>query len=415
MRLRLLAVLHSSRPGRRGAPTFPPALRLEAAVIAAVLSTGTATVLATHQPQPPMSAATVLSENRDGDDLSPPLGVVPSAPAPGAVVAAKPAAVGPRTPAVATRARATAPAKRWLPEGTGMWTYLWNRTEGGSAKRVVRRAQHTGMTHIFVRTGTRKGGFDGGPVLDQILPATRGTNIKVIAWDFPMLSNPVGEARRLARAAWYPGKGKGTPRVAAVAPDIETPAEGTRLSTAAVDTYYRELRRMLPPNVAILATVPWPSEHRIGRYPYATTARYADALLPMAYWINRDPATVTRQTMQRLKGYGKPIMPVGQAYDPRIDVPTLTARTPTHADVTAFARTAAAMGARSVSLWVWNTASPDQWKALWAARGLYRKNAPAAAAPVRPAAPASPTAPAAPGGRQDPTESATRADRRRDD
>jgi len=276
------------------------------------------------------------------------------------------------TVAAAPRVAAAAqPGGRYLPTGTGMWTYLWDKTEGGSARAVVRRATGAGLSHIFVRTGTRKGGFDGGPVLDQLLPATRGTNLKVIAWDFPILANPKADALRLARAARHVAPGAGTPRVAAVAPDVETGAEGTRLTGHAVRIYYRELRRLLPDDIAILATVPWPSEKRIGRYPYAESALYADAFIPMAYWINRDPQTVTRQSMRFLRRFGKPIMPAGQAYDPRIDRPELNLRAPSAKAVAHFIRAAKDLGAPAVSLWVWQTADSNHWTAIGRARHLF--------------------------------------------
>jgi hypothetical protein len=250
-----------------------------------------------------------------------------------------------------------------------MWTYQWAETEGGSATRVVARAQQVGLTHLYVRTGTRKGGFDGGPVLKKLLPATKGTGIKVIAWDFPQLKDPVRDAKRLAAAAKYTVKG--APRVAAVAPDIETGAEGTILSGRRVTTYMKTLRALLPKDVAIIGVVPWPSEHRVGKYPYSKVAAYSDALAPMAYWINRDPGTVTLQSMKRLRVFAKPVLPIGQAYDPRIDVPTLRWGSPSQGQVSEFLTTAAKLGAPSASLWVWQTASRAHWQALGKARSLY--------------------------------------------
>ena len=47
-----------------------------------------------------------------------------------------------------------------------------------------------------------------------------------------------------------------TPTVAAVAPDVETAAEGARATRDRVLRYYAELRKVLPPHVAVLATVP---------------------------------------------------------------------------------------------------------------------------------------------------------------
>lgn len=305
------------------------------------------------------------------------LGVAPAAvPAPSSVAPARAAASHVTAPAQ-TIAKPLAPHDRYVPSGTGMWTYQWSDTEGGSARKVVARAKAIGLTHIYVRTGTRKGGFDGGPVLRKLLPATKGKDIKVIAWDFPQLANPVADAKRLAAAANYVVPG--APRVAAVAPDIETGAEGTKISVRAVITYMTTLRRLIPQRVAIIGVTPWPSEHRLGKYPFAHVAKYADAIAPMAYWINRDPATVTKQSMKRLSRYGKPILPIGQAYDPRIDVPGIGYGPPSRAQVKAFFDMAAKLGAPSASLWVWQFASTGQWQALRTAHPQF----PARPDPVR--------------------------------
>jgi hypothetical protein len=284
-----------------------------------------------------------------------------AAPAPSAVAPAR-AAVPHATVPATKIGKPLAPHDRYVPSGTGMWTYQWAETEGGSTRKIVKRAEAMGLTHLYVRTGTRKGGFDGGPVLRKLLPATKGTDLKVIAWDFPQLKNPVADAKRLARAANYIVPG--APRVAAVAPDIETGAEGTKISSGAVTTYMTTLRRLIPKRVAIIGVTPWPSEHRVGKYPFAHVAKYSDALAPMAYWINRDPATVTRQSMKRLSRFGKPVLPIGQAYDPRIDVPGIGYGPPSRAQVKAFFDTAAKLGAPSASLRVGQFASTGQWQAL---------------------------------------------------
>ena len=381
-----------SRPhGRRGRSGIHLAVRLEALVIASLILTGLTVVVATEPAQLTRVAQFGVidaSPSAPGADRS----STSAFRRPGASgsTASRPTAKAP-VPAKlkAPQRRSTTPGKRWLPTGTGMWTYLWQNTEGGNAKAVVRKAEVMGLSHLYVRTGTRKGGFDGGPVLDKLLPAAERTDLKVIAWDFPQLKHPVLDARRLARAAWHDADpGKGVLRVAAVAPDIETGAEGTLLSAGAIDAYYQELRRRLPSTTAILATIPWPSEHRLGRYPFAQTAKYADALVPMAYWINRNPITVTRQTMQRLKRYGKPVMPAGQAYDPRLDVPSLKIGAPSKAQVDAFFRWSKGEGAQSASLWVWNTANAAHWASIKQAAPMfepgYRPPAKPAAKPAKP-------------------------------
>lgn len=271
--------------------------------------------------------------------------------------------VEPAAPAPAPTAAVPAPTpQRWLPGGTGMWLHEWKRSEGGSAPAVVARAQASGFSHLYVQTGSTKKGWIGDEVLSQLLPATAGTELRVIAWDFPKLIDPEGDAHRMARAALW--QLPGVPRVAAVAPDVETSSEGTHLSPDAVARYYTTLRAALPPEIAVLATVPWPSEKRTGFYPYRETAAYSDAFIPMAYWYNRAPAVVTGTSMQWLAQFGLPVMPVGQGYDGRLDAPYLPADPDPAGSVQAFIDTARAGGARSVSLWSWQTTGQPQWDTL---------------------------------------------------
>jgi hypothetical protein len=254
------------------------------------------------------------------------------------------------------------PGERWLPRGTGMWLHDWARSEGGEAEAVVARAKAGGFSHLYVQTGSTKKGWIGEEVLSELLPATEGLDVDVVAWDFPKLVDPEADAQRMADAATW--QRPGVPRVAAVAPDVETAAEGTHLSPDAVTRYYTTLRRLLPEHVAVLATVPWPSEKRISTYPYAQTAPHADAFVPMAYWYNRAPGPVTAASMQWLAGFGKPVMPVGQGYDGRIDAPYLPADPDPAASVQAFVDAARAGGARSISLWSWQTTGAAQWDVL---------------------------------------------------
>ena len=301
--------------------------------------------------------------------------VLPAKAAPQAAPKPKPAA---RAKPKVVKARPVGkPVERWMPTGTGMWLHDWSRSEGGHAGLVVKRAQAAGLTHLFVQTGSSKKGWIGQPVLSQLLPATKGTDIKVIAWDFPTLVNPEDDARRLAKAAWW--RRPGVPMVAAVAPDIETLSEGTHATPGSIERYYRTLRKALPQRVAILATVPWPSEKRIHRYPYTRTALHADAFIPMAYWYNRSPSQVTATSMRVLKRYGKPVFPVGQGYDGRLDAPYLDPDPAPGKSVDAFVFAARYSGATSLSLWSWQTTGGQQWSALHRAA---QKFAPKPAAPV---------------------------------
>ena len=308
------------------------------------------------RPAPFAEPGTAQAEARIGVDLVPPR---PTAPAPSRPPAPAPAPAPAAAPAPAP---APPPAARWLPTGTGVWLHDWAKTEGGNPADVVARVKGLGISHLYVQTGSSKKGFIGGPALDALLPAVDGTGIELIAWDFPKLVEPETDARRLAHAILWHVEGAG--RVAAVAPDIETPAEGTRLSADAVVRYYRTLREVLPPHVAILATVPWPSEKRVGSYPYAETAAYSDAFVPMAYWYNRPPDVVTATSMQWLAQFGLPVMPAGQGYNGRVDAPYLPEDPDPRASMQRFVDAARAHRARSISLWSWQTVYPQAWEVL---------------------------------------------------
>ncbi len=282
-------------------------------------------------------------------------------------------------------------AAPFVPSGTGMWIHEWPKTMHGNARAIVRRAAAYGITTIYLRTGTKKGGFDGAPQLRALLIATRGTNIRVVPWDFPLLNNPRGDAYRLAKAARYRVRGAHMPTIRAIAPDIETGAEGTRIGAARVRTYFLWLRRYLPRSTSILSTVPWPSENRRGRFPYTTIARYSNALMPMAYWYNRNAYSVTNYSIRWLQRFHRPVLPVGQGFDSKLDASYLP-HSNQWREIADFMHAARNNHVRAVSLWSWQTAAKPQWRALAAYRHVFHPPVPPKPKP-RPRRPAVKAAP----------------------
>lgn len=290
-----------------------------------------------------------------------------------AVVHATPRPPATHAPATSHARTVPKPAHRqaipYVPHGTGMWIYQWHRTNGGRAGQIVARAKNVGLSTLYLRTGSSWDGFTGGRTLPALLRATRGTDVSVVAWDFPRLRHPVRDARRLAHAAHF-GREHGGPHVAAVAPDIETPSEGTFNAAWRVRLYLHALNNRLPKGVTVLSAVPWPSSYRRADYPYGTVAAQSDVLVPMAYWYNNPPGLVTLRSMSYLRQFHKPVAPVGQGYDGKLDVPSLhhnhLAR-----EVPVFLRTAARAGAPAVSVWSWQSAQPATWRALARAHRLF--------------------------------------------
>ena len=260
---------------------------------------------------------------------------------------------------------------RYIPTGTGMWIYEWRRTNHGNAQSIVHRARTTGLSTLYLRTGSSWDGFNGDAHLRRLLTAARGTNVRVVAWDFPRLRWPEHDAHRLARAARV--RTASGLHVAAVAPDIETPSEGTFNAGWRVRAYLRALRHYMPADVSILTAVPWPSRYRIGDYPYGAVATHSDVLVPMTYWYNKRPADVTARSIGYLRRFHRPVQPVGQGYDGRLDVPGLRHNNLSR-QVPMFLWTAHKHGARAVSLWSWQSAPPVAWHALAHAHRLFRRH-----------------------------------------
>jgi hypothetical protein len=230
-------------------------------------------------------------------------------------------------------------------------------------------AKAAGLTHIYVRTGSSVDGFNAAEFLDGILPAAHAQGIKVYGWDFPYFDNLDDDVVRAVDAISYT-----TPsgdRLDGFSADIETPAEGVNLSANYAALYGAALRNAVGPSYLLIATVPYPSWARQGIYPYPGVVNDFDAIAPMAYWLDAAPADVAAVSVDFFADYGKPILPIGQAYDGGLEggYPG----TPTADDISTFVDTAVNHGAKSVSFWSWQHASPEMWQGIIAAEAAAPK------------------------------------------
>jgi hypothetical protein len=251
-----------------------------------------------------------------------------------------------------------------VPTGKGMWIWLPDQAEGGDPNAIVERAKATGLTHLYVRTGSSVDGFNGAGFLDALLPAAHAAGIRVIGWDFPYFDDAEADVVRALAAINYT-----TPsgdRIDGFSPDIETPSEGVALSPEAVSMYSSALRSDVGPSYLLIATVPRPSAFRIADYPYGTIIEHYDAVAPMVYWINQPPDEEAAEAVDYLSQFGKAVLPIGQAYDGALEGGP--PGTPTGDEIGAFINAAQAHGAAGVSFWSWQHASPEMWGAIAAAR-----------------------------------------------
>jgi len=252
------------------------------------------------------------------------------------------------------------PADGPIPLGKGMWVHKLNRAENGDVGRIVNQARAAGLTHIYVRTGSSKSGFYAQGDLDRLLPAAHAAGLKVVGWDFPYLHDIAADVERARQAIWY-----ATPtghRIDAFSADIETRSEGTNLTSEGVLTYGMALRTTVGAKYPLIATVPRPSPKRW--FPFEQLGMF-DAIAPMVYWGNRDPGADVAGAIAALSGLGKPILPVGQAYDMAQDGASGSAAgPPSKQEIERFIHTATQHGALGVSFWVWDTADANHWAAI---------------------------------------------------
>jgi putative peptidoglycan binding protein len=280
----------------------------------------------------------------------------PPAPADAARVAE---ATPPATAAAPAETPAPPPApKAIVPLGKGMWLYQLSMSEGGDANKVAAKAKAAGLTHLYTRLGSSKKGFYAQDELNSLLPVAHAAGLKVVGWDFVYLTDPVADAVRAKSEIDYT-----TPdghRIDAFSADIETGSEGVSLTPEAAAAYGAKLRALAGPNYPLIATVPRPSPKR--SFPFAEATAAFDAIAPMVYWQNRDPATDVAGAIDYLAQFNKPILPVGQAYNGGPEGGP--DRDPPKEQLVAFMNTAMAKGALGVSFWVWNHATPEQWSAI---------------------------------------------------
>jgi hypothetical protein len=251
------------------------------------------------------------------------------------------------------------PLKPTVPVGKGMWVHVLDRVTRGNVQAMVNHAVEYGVTHVYVRLGSSKKGFYAQRDLDALLPLAHKAGVKVIGWDYPYLQDPIADAERATgEIAYTTADGH---QIDGFAADIETPSEGTNLTVDGARAYGSRLRELAGPQVLLIAAVPRPDARRW--YPYDVVTEHFDAIAPMVYWVNRDPGADVAGAIATLAPLGKPVLPVGQAYDPGIDG-SHAWPAPSTADLHRFMRTAGDLGVASYSFWSWDTANADQWRAI---------------------------------------------------
>ena len=254
----------------------------------------------------------------------------------------------------------TIPAQRGaLPVGKGMWIWLSDHAEAGDVGAIVARARAVGLTHLYVRTASLRQGFYAGPFLDQLLPAAHAANIRVYAWDFPYLKDVQGDVARAVQAISHL-----TPdghRVDGYVADIELRSMGVNITPGTALAFGAGLRKAVGPNYPLIACVPRPSSQLV-HYPFAEVVASFDAIAPMVYWLGQEPGAHVTGAVRALSVFGKPVLPVGQAYDGLAEGGP--AGVPPRKEIIRFMQAGDEVGATAVSWWSWQHADQEAWDAV---------------------------------------------------
>ena len=240
-----------------------------------------------------------------------------------------------------------------------MWIWEWGSTDGGDAGAIVQRAHSAGLHQLWIRVADSKDGFYGANELGALVPLAHANGLAVIAWGFPYLWDPVGDAEWTAQIlAWHSADGQ---QVDGYSADIEKPSEGVMLSAERAGVYL-ELVRQAAGSRLVVATVYAPTDTNWnGEYPYKAMAPFVDAFAPMVYWECTDPGSDAALDVARLATL-RPVHVIGQAFN-FADVGGRT-DSPSGAELAEFLHAGQRAGALGASFWVWQDATSEEWSEL---------------------------------------------------
>ncbi|HMJ72820.1 MAG TPA: peptidoglycan-binding domain-containing protein [Solirubrobacterales bacterium] len=225
----------------------------------------------------------------------------------------------------------------------GMWIWYVDRSDGGSAPRILTRAKAAGIGTLYVKAG------DGGSVWSQfnksLVGALHEGGLDVCAWQFVYGDSPVDEAK-VGAAAVRRGAD-------CLVVDAEGQYEG---KYAAADRYIRALRARIGGGFPLsLAGFPYVDYHPSFPYSVFFGAQGATVDQPQMYWkaMGTSVRAVFEHTYVFNRLWGRPVYPLGQTYGG-------AGRT----DIVRFRRFSASYGGLAPSWWDWQETSSSGWSAL---------------------------------------------------
>lgn len=234
------------------------------------------------------------------------------------------------------------PAPEGLADGPGIWVNMWNYPTG-DIESYCQNLHAKGIRNLFVQTSRSNTEAITHPgELSTLIEACHRYKIRVIAWSFAELANPISDADKLIDAARFTSiHGQHLDAVAANMEKDLTPAK--------VEVYSQHLRSELGLRYPLIAVVYSPLNHapQVARIDWKLLDRYYSVLAPMNYWNSKyqklDPYSYTLATIQKVREL------VGR---PGVEIHVIGDGMGTHSDsIAQFMRACQQAGATSASIY----------------------------------------------------------------
>lgn len=191
-----------------------------------------------------------------------------------------------------------------LADGPGLWANIWNYPKGDVDAYCAELRNH-GIRNLFIQTSRSNTDAIAHPQdLGALIEACHRHKIRVIAWSYLELKDPIADADKMLAAANF--RSPNGESIDAIAPDLEKNLQDWRVAK-----FSQRLRDVLGAHYPLIAVVysPLNKYQEVANIPWKTLARYYDVIAPMSYWNSKyqkldahDYTLATVRTIRELTG-----------------------------------------------------------------------------------------------------------------
>jgi len=227
---------------------------------------------------------------------------------------------------------------------TAMWIWYLDQSDDGNLTAIAAAAQAAGVKTLFIKSSDGDTGM-WSQFTPSLIQSLHALGFDVCAWQYVYGADPVGEAALGAQAV--------ADGADCLVIDAEKEYEGNYW---AAQTYIQDLRAAIGPSFPVgLSSFPYVNLHEAEPYSVFLGPGGAQYDIPQVYWkaIGTTPDAAYAHTYVENEIYGRPILPVGQAYN-----------NVSPAQMTRFRQLASAYGAAGLSWWSFQAMSSAGWAAL---------------------------------------------------